>query len=84
MFIPGTLLFAQCVRDVAAPCFLNFCQLQVGICHLPLQGLNHELLQPLTFNTPWKESRGEVRNEALCILGETGRSSDRYCQEKML
>ena len=26
--------------------------LATGTCQLPLQGLNHELLQPLTFNTP--------------------------------
>ena len=27
-------------------------RLQIGTCHLPLQGLNHVLLQLLTFNTP--------------------------------
>ena len=48
------------------------CQLQTGTCHLPLQGLNHELLQLLTFNTPWEELRVENRNEALCALGKTG------------
>ena len=29
----------------------HHCQLQVGTCHLPLQGVNYELLQLLTFNT---------------------------------
>ena len=28
-----------------------------GTCHLPLQGLTHELLQLLTFNIPWREFR---------------------------
>ena len=30
----------------------NTLALAMGTCHLPLQGLNHEVLQPLTFNTP--------------------------------
>ena len=38
--------------------------------HLPLQGLNHEPLQLLTFNTPWKALRVEIRREALCALGK--------------
>ena len=49
------------------------CQLQISTFHLPLQGLNHELLQLLTFNTPLKELRVESRNEVLCALGKTGR-----------
>ena len=40
--------------------------LAMGACHLPLQGLNQVLLQLLTFDTPWKESRVDSRNEALC------------------
>ena len=28
------------------------CQLQIGTCHVPLQGLYHVLLQLLIFNTP--------------------------------
>ena len=28
------------------------CHLQIGTCHLPLQGSNYELLQLLTFNIP--------------------------------
>ena len=40
-------------------------------CHLPLQGLNHMLLQLLIFNTPW---RVESRNEALCAQGKTGKT----------
>ena len=43
-------------------------------CHLPLQGLNHVLLQLLIFNTPLKKFRVENRNEALCPLGKTGRT----------
>ena len=52
-----------------------FFQLQIGTCHLPLQGLNHMLLQVLIFNNPWKEFKVESRNEALCALGKTGRTS---------
>ena len=43
--------------------------------HLPLQGLNHVLLELLIFNTLWKELRVESRNDALCALGKTGRTS---------
>ena len=46
----------------------------MGTHHLPLQGLNHESLQWLTFNILWKELRVESRNEALCTLGKTGRT----------
>ena len=46
----------------------SLCQLQIGTCHLPLQGLNHVLLQLLTFNNTWKELRAESRNEASCSL----------------
>ena len=49
-------------------------QLQTGTRRLPLQGLSQELLQLLTFNTPWKEFWAEIRNEALCALGKTGRT----------
>ena len=52
---------------------ITFC-LQTGTCHLPLQGLNYEPLQLPTFNTPWKEFRVEIRNEALWALGKTGRT----------
>ena len=58
--------------------------LAMGTCHLPLQWLNHVLLQLLTFNTPSKEFRVESRNEALCALGKTGRTGlqmVRYFQE---
>ena len=67
--------------------FLRWCQLKVGTGHLPLQGLNHKLLQLLTFDTPWKEFRVETRNEALCALGKlarTGLQTVRYFQEKIL
>ena len=43
--------------------------LAMGACHLTLQRLNHELLQLLTFNIPWKEFRMEKKNEALYALG---------------
>ena len=59
----------------------------MSTCHWPLQGVNHELLQPLTSNTPWKEFRVESRNEALRALGKTGRTGlqiVRYFQEPIL
>ena len=65
---------------------ITFC-LQIGTCHLPLHGLNYEPLQLPTFNTPWKEFRVEIRNEALWILGKTGRPGlqiVRYFQKKIL
>ena len=34
---------------------------EIGTWHLPLHGLNHEPLQLLTFNTPWKEFK--VKNQ---------------------
>ena len=46
--------------------------LATGTCHLPLQGLNHVLLQLLTFNTPWRVFRVESRKEAWCGGGEQG------------
>ena len=46
----------------------KYCQLEIDTCHLPLQGLNHEPLQLLTFNTPSKELRVEIRSETLCAL----------------
>ena len=61
--------------------------LAIDTCHLPLRRLNYEPLQLLTFNTPWKEFRVEIRNEALCALGKTGRTGlqmVRYFQEKIL
>ena len=52
--------------------------LQTGICHRPLQGLNHELLQLLTFNNPQNELRVEIRKGVLRVLGKNwqNRSSD--------
>ena len=50
----------------------NTCQLQIGICLLPLQGLNHVLL--LIFNIPWKEFRVESRKKAFSALGKIGRT----------
>ena len=71
--------FDRCVKDKWA--------LGMGACHPPLQGLNHELLQLLTFSIPWKEFRVEIINEALYDLEKTNkkkwqnRFSDRYFQE---
>ena len=59
-------------------------------CHLTsashLQGLSHKLLQPLTLNTPWKEFRAEMRNEAPYALGKhwQNRPADRHFQERIL
>ena len=67
--------------------FAFSCQLRIGTCHLPLQGLNHKLLRLLTFNTPWKQFRVEIRREALCALGRTCRTGlqiDRYFKKKVL
>ena len=64
-----------------------YCHLQIGTWHLPLQGSNYEPLQLLNFNTPWKEFRVKMRNEALCALEKTGRPGlqiVRYFWEKIL
>ena len=58
-------------------------KLKIGIflyedCHKPLQ--------LLTFNSPWKEFRVQIRNEALCALGKLGRTglkTVRCFQEKI-
>ena len=52
----------------------QLCQLKIGTCPLPLQELSHKLLQPLTLNTPRKDFRIEIGNEALCALGKTSRT----------
>ena len=44
--------------------------LSMGTCYPHLEGLHHEPLQLLTFNTLWKEFRVESKNEALCALGK--------------
>ena len=51
--------------------------LAMGACHLPLQGLNHVLLQWLTFDTPLKGFRVE-RRKKHSVLWEhwQDRSSD--------
>lgn len=66
-----TPLFFTCYKQL----LLLYCQLQTGTSRLPLQRSNCELLQLLTFNTPWKEFRVEIRTEALCVLGKTSRTS---------
>ena len=63
------------------------CQLKTGTRPQPLQGLGHEGLRPLTFDTPWKEFRAEIRNEAPCAPGKTGGTGLQrvvYFQEKLL
>ena len=52
-------------------------QLQIGTCHLPLQGFNQVLLWLLTFSTPWREFRSESRNEALCALEKLAEQTSR-------
>ena len=86
------LLFG--LRQTLSPWVIWDCHLQIGTCrghlpstYLPLWGLNHVLLQLLTFNTPWKEFRVESRNEALCAQGKAGRTGlqmVRYFQEPIL
>ena len=63
----------------------------IGTCPLPLQGLNHVLMQLLTFHIPYKELRVESRNEALCPqwmwewgTGRTSLQIVRYFQELIL
>ena len=65
--------------------------LAMGTRYLPLQGLNHVLLQLLILNTPWKELRVEKQKwGTLCSErggGETGRTGlqiVRYFQEPIL
>ena len=50
--------------------FINVKMYIDGIFHLSLHRLNHELLQLLTFNTPGKELRVEIRSKALSALGK--------------
>ena len=44
--------------------------LAMGTCCLPLQWLNHVLLQLLVFNSSWKKFRVESKNEALLCSGK--------------
>ena len=72
--------------------FVNYSlALAMGTFYLPLQGLNHVLLQLLVLNTPWKELRVEKqKGGTLCSErggGETGRTGlqiVRYFQEPIL
>ena len=50
------------------------CWLETGTCHLPLQRLNQERLELLSFTTLWKEFRVEIKNKAFYTLGKTGRT----------
>ena len=56
----------------------------IGPCHLPLQGLDHVLMQLLAFNTPSKESMVESRNETFCIQGlpSGARDKEPACQHR--
>ena len=49
---------------------LESCHLEMGTCHLPLQGLNHELLHLLSLDKQLKDFKVETRSEALCALGK--------------
>ena len=49
-----------------------YCQLQIGTCHLPLQGLNHVTLKLLTSNTT-EGAQGGIKNEELCAWGVGGK-----------
>ena len=61
------------------------CWLQTGICHLPLQGLNHMLLQLLTANIPWREFRVDSRKEALCAWEKlTGHAFRDWCLQELI
>ena len=53
--------FDRCVKDKWA--------LGMGACHPPLQGLNHELLQLLTFNTPLNGVQGTKIEYLMFITG---------------
>ena len=59
---------------------------RMGTYHLPLQRLNHELLQLLTFGTSYKEFKVEIRTEALCAPQKTGRTAFKtdYIQDNIL
>ena len=50
--------------------------LPTKIHHVPCGSIRirSSLLYLRTFNTPWKEFRAEIRNEAFCALGRTGRT----------
>ena len=63
-----------------------FRQPQIGTCHLPLQGLNHVPLQPLTFYTPEGVQCGEQKRGTLCSRKTdwTGLQIVRYSQELIL
>ena len=60
--------------------------LAVSACHLPLQGLNHVLLQLLTFNTHWRSSRwrAEMRRSVLSENWQHSLQFVRYSQELIL
>ena len=63
---PGSQGTSHCWRCIPHP-WKN--ELDSGICHQPLQGLNHEPLQLPTLNTSWKKLRVDISSE-LCVLGK--------------
>ena len=72
-----------CRPTVHASSLWPCCQQKIITCHLLLQGLSHWSLQLLTFNTPSKRFRAEIRNEALCALRKLPKQAFRYSQEKI-
>lgn len=51
------------------------CELKIGTFHLTLQQRDHWVLWPLTFNTSRKEFSVEIKDEVLCALEKTDRTS---------
>ena len=66
------------------------CRLQIVTCHEHLPSTSTMIKScvataAVTFNTPWREFKVEIKNEALCALENwQNRSSDRYFQEQIL
>ena len=56
------------------------CWLEIGTCQLSLQRLHHDHWKLLTFNTPWKKFRMEIRNKALHALGKAQKNQPSECQ----
>ena len=57
---------SQSLQQIVIYFFVNYrWALAVGTRHLPPQGLSQVLPQLLTFNTPWKEFRAEMKHLVL-------------------
>ena len=80
---PGLILHLEaCSEKYLLRVFWKLCQLQIGTCHLFLQGLDHVLLWLLIFNTTsWKEFRMESRNESICMGGMWGGLAEQVFRE---